>query len=308
MTGHLKISAALQGANVGKVWFDEPISRHASLKLGGRVDALVMPESEVQLAELVRRLKENHLPFLPVGNLTNILVRDGGYRGALISLRGLDRAVCAPAENGRFRIEAQAGAALGRIVGLAADHELTGLEFCAGIPGSVGGAVWMNAGAFGSEIKDVLVFADLIDGEGKKKTLRREEIAFAYRKSNLPANVIICAACFSLSKGHPAQIRDRMAEIVKWRQEKHPLQYPSAGSVFKNLPGMPAGRLIEELGLKGRRLGDVQISKKHANFMINKGQGTASDMLKLIRLVQETVQKERGFFLETEIVVIGEES
>jgi UDP-N-acetylmuramate dehydrogenase len=111
-----------------------------------------------------------------------------------------------------------------------------------------------------------------------------------------------------LSKGHPAQIRDRMAEIVKWRQEKHPLQYPSAGSVFKNLPGMPAGRLIEELGLKGRRLGDVQISKKHANFMINKGQGTASDMLKLIRLVQETVQKERGFFLETEIVVIGEES
>ena len=308
MTGHLKISAALQGANVGKVWFDEPISRHASLKLGGRVDALVMPESEVQLAELVRRLKENHLPFLPVGNLTNILVRDGGYRGALISLRGLDRAVCAPAENGRFRIEAQAGAALGRIVGLAADHELTGLEFCAGIPGSVGGAVWMNAGAFGSEIKDVLVFADLIDGEGKKKTLRREEIAFAYRKSNLPANVILCAACFSLSKGHPAQIRDRMAEIVKWRQEKHPLQYPSAGSVFKNLPGMPAGRLIEELGLKGRRLGDVQISKKHANFMINKGQGTASDMLKLIRLVQETVQKERGLFLETEIVVIGEES
>jgi UDP-N-acetylmuramate dehydrogenase len=245
---------------------------------------------------------------LPVGNLTNILVRDGGYHGALISLRGLDRAVCAPAEDGRFRIEAQAGAALGRIVGLAAENELTGLEFCAGIPGSVGGAVWMNAGAFGGEIKDALVSVTVIDSEGKKKTLRREEIAFAYRKSNLPANVIICAACFSLSKGHPAQIRDRMAEIVKWRQEKHPLQYPSAGSVFKNLPGMPAGRLIEELGLKGRRLGDVQISKKHANFMINKGQGTASDMLKLIRLVQETVQKERGFFLETEIVVIGEES
>jgi len=307
MTGHLKISAALQGANVGKVWFDEPMSRHASLKLGGRVDALVMPESEVQLAELVRRLKENHLPFLPVGNLTNILVRDGGYRGALISLRGLDRAVCAPAEDGRFRIEAQAGAALGRIVGLAAENELTGLEFCAGIPGSVGGAVWMNAGAFGAEIKDVLVFADLIDDGGERKTLRREEIAFSYRKSNLPANVIICGARFALSKGRSEQIRDRVAEIMKWRQEKHPLQYPSAGSVFKNLPGMPAGRLLEELGLKGRRLGDVQISKKHANFMINKGQGTASDMVKLIRLVQEMVQREKGLFLETEIVVIGEE-
>lgn len=308
MTGHLKISAALQGANFGKLWFDEPMSRHASLKLGGRVDALVMPESEDQLEALVRRLKENHIPFLPVGNLTNILVCDGGYRGVLISLRGLDRAMCAPAEDGRFFVDAQAGAALGRIVGLAAESELTGLEFCAGIPGSVGGAVWMNAGAFGSEIKDALVSVTVTDGEGKKKTLRREEIAFAYRKSNLPANVIICGARFALSKGHSGQIRDRMAEIMKWRQEKHPLQYPSAGSVFKNLPGLPAGRLLEEMGLKGRRLGDVQISKKHANFMINKGQGTASDMVKLIRLVQETVQKERGLFLETEVVIIGEES
>ena len=204
-------------------------------------------------------------------------------------------------------IDAQAGAPLGRIVALAAESELTGLEFCAGIPGSVGGAVWMNAGAFGAEIKDVLVFADLIDDGGERKTLRREEIAFSYRKSNLPANVIICGARFALSKGRSEQIRDRVAEIMKWRQEKHPLQYPSAGSVFKNLPGMPAGRLLEELGLKGRRLGDVQISKKHANFMINKGQGTASDMVKLIRLVQEMVQREKGLFLETEIVVIGEE-
>ncbi len=308
MTGHLKISEALRDVKVGKVWFDEPMSRHASLKLGGRVDALAMPESEDQLEVLVRRLKENHILFLPVGNLTNILVRDGGYRGILISLRGLDRVMCSPAEEGRFWIAAQAGAALGRIVGLAAERELTGLEFCAGIPGSVGGAVWMNAGAFGTEIKDVLVSVTVIDGEGKKKTLRREEIAFAYRKSNLPENAVICGACFALSKGHSGQIRDRMAEILKWRQEKHPLQYPSAGSVFKNLPGLPAGRLLEEMGLKGRRLGDVQISKKHANFMINKGQGTASDMVKLIRLVQEAVQKERGLFLETEVVIIGEES
>lgn len=307
MTGPANIAAALKGANIGRVRFNEPMSRHASLKLGGRVDALVLPEHEAQLEEAVRRLREHRIPFLPVGNLTNILVRDGGYRGALISLRGLDRAVCAPANDRRFWIDAQAGAPLGRIVALAAESELTGLEFCAGIPGSVGGAVWMNAGAFGAEIKDVLVFADLIDDGGERKTLRREEIAFSYRKSNLPANVIICGARFALSKGRSEQIRDRVAEIMKWRQEKHPLQYPSAGSVFKNLPGMPAGRLLEELGLKGRRLGDVQISKKHANFMINKGQGTASDMVKLIRLVQEMVQREKGLFLETEIVVIGEE-
>ena len=146
----------------------------------------------------------------------------------------------------------------------------------------------------------------MIDGRGKKKILRREEIAFAYRKSNLPADVIICGARFVLQKGNGAQIRERMAEIMKWRQEKHPLQYPNAGSVFKNLPGLPAGKLIEELGLKGMRLGDVQVSKKHANFIVNKGQGTASDMITLITLIQEKAEKEKGVKLETEIVIVGE--
>ena len=306
MTGHLAISDALKGVAVGKIWFDEPMSRHASLKLGGKVGALVAAENESQLEEIVRRLREKNIPFLPVGNLTNILVRDGGYRGVLLSMRGLDQATCVPGEGGQYFMDAQAGAALGRIVGMAAEEELTGLEFCAGIPGSVGGAVWMNAGAYGTEIKDVVVSVKVMDGVGKKKTLRREEIAFDYRKSNLPADVVVCGARFVLQKGNPPQIRARMAEIIKWRQEKHPLQYPSAGSVFKNQPGLPAGKLIEEMGLKGRRLGDVQVSKKHANFIVNKGQGTASDMEKLIRLIQETVKKERGLDLETEIVIIGE--
>jgi len=306
MTGHQAISDALNGVNVGKIWFDEPMSCHTSLKLGGKVDALVMTENEDQLGEIVQRLRAKNIPFLPVGNLTNILVRDGGYHGVMLWMRGLDQAICESREDGQYFIDAQAGATLAKVVTLAAAEGLTGLEFCTGIPGSVGGAVWMNAGAYGTEIKDVVSTVSVIDGQGKKKILQREEIAFAYRKSNLPTDVIICGARFVLQKGNGAQIKERMAEIMKWRQEKHPLQYPNAGSVFKNLPGMPAGRLIEELGLKGVRRGDVQVSKKHANFIVNKGQGNASDMITLITFIQEMVEKEKGIKLETEIVIIGE--
>jgi UDP-N-acetylmuramate dehydrogenase len=306
MTDGQAIQNALDGLNVGKIWFDEPMSRHTSLKLGGKVDALVMTENEDQLGEVVQRLRAKDIPFLPVGNLTNILVRDGGYRGVLLWMRGLDQAIYGSRENGQYFIDAQAGATLAKVVTLAAAQELTGLEFCTGIPGSVGGAVWMNAGAYGTEIKDVISTVSVMDGQGKKKILQRDEIAFAYRQSNLPAGVIICGVRFNLQKGAGAQIRERMAEIMKWRQEKHPLQYSNAGSVFKNLPGMPAGRLIEELGLKGVRRGDVQVSKKHANFIVNKGQGTASDMITLITFIKEKAEKEKGIKLETEIVIVGE--
>ena len=306
MTDHQAIANALSGLTVGRILYDEPMSRHASLKLGGKVDALVMTENEDQLGEVVQRLREKNIPYLPVGNLTNILVRDGGYRGVMIWMRGLDQVACVFGENGRYYIDAQAGVTLSRVVGLAVVEELTGVEFCTGIPGSVGGAVWMNAGAYGKEIKDIVSTVLVIDDRGEKKILQRGEIAFAYRASNLPADVIICKARFVLHKGSGVQIKERMAEIVKLRQEKHPLQYPNAGSVFKNMPGLPAGKLIEELGLKGVRCGDVQVSKKHANFIVNKGRGTARDMLMLIALIQEKARKDRGVELETEIVVVGE--
>lgn len=307
MTKRQAIADALEGLTIGSVLYDEPMSRHASLRLGGPADALVAADNEDQLSAVVRRLTQKGIAFLPVGNLTNILVRDGGYRGALLWMRGWDQTAVSPGPDGTYFLDAQAGAALGRVVALAAAEALAGVEFCAGIPGSVGGAVRMNAGAYGSEIKDVIVHVTVMDREGRVQKLRREEIAFAYRRSGLPADTVICGARFVLKKGDAGAIRVRMNEIMKWRQEKHPLQYPSAGSVFKNLPGLPAGRLIEELGLKGRRLGDVQISKKHANFIVNKGQGTAADMLELIRLVQETAHRERGVNLEPEIVMIGED-
>lgn len=306
MTSHLAISDALNGVNVGEVWYDEPMSRHASLKLGGKVDALVMTDTEDQLSDVIQRLSIKNIPFLPVGNLTNLLVRDGGYHGVMLWMRGLSQTICGAGEDGKYFIDAQAGVSLSRVVGLAAAEELTGLEFCAGIPGSVGGAVWMNAGAYGTEIKDVVSQVTVMDSEGKKKVLRRDEIAFTYRKSNLPADAIICGARFILAKGNGAQIKERMTEIMKWRQEKHPLQYPNAGSVFKNLPGLPAGKLIEEMGLKGLRHGDAQVSNLHANFIVNKGQATASDVLALIRIIQEKAGKEKGIELETEIVIVGE--
>ena len=306
MAGHQAISDALCGLNIGKIRYDEPMSRHASLKLGGKADALLITESEDQLREVTQRLSKNNIPFLPVGNLTNIVVRDGGYRGVMLWMRGLDRLSSLPGEDGKYFIDAQAGVSLAKVVSLAAAGELTGLEFCSGIPGSVGGAIWMNAGAYGTEIKDVVASVSVIDGSGNKKLLPRDEIAFAYRKSNLPADVIICGARFILKKGNGAEIRERMQEILKWRQEKHPLQYPNAGSVFKNLPGQPAGKLIEDLGLKGMRRGDAQVSKRHANFIVNKGQATAADVLTLIELIKEKARKEKGVELETEIVIVGE--
>jgi UDP-N-acetylmuramate dehydrogenase len=306
MTDRRAIKNALYKAAIGKIWYDEPMSGHASLKMGGRADALALIENEDQLARAVKILKDENISFLPVGNLTNLLVLDGGYRGVLLWMRGLDQAICVAGEQGDNFIDAQAGAALYRIVGLAAENELTGLEFCAGIPGSAGGAVWMNAGAYGAEIKDVISTISVIDGNGKMEVLRREEIGFAYRQTNLPKDIIICGVRLALQKGKGAPIRERMAQIIKWRQQKHPLQYPSAGSVFKNQPGAPAGRLIEELGLKGLRRGDVQVSKMHANFIINKGQGRAADMVGLIEMIKEKAVKEKGIALETEIVIIGE--
>ncbi len=307
MTTAGKIAEALSGLTVSKIIYDAPMASYASLKLGGSADALIAVESEEELALLVGRLRQHGIAFLPVGNLTNILVRNGGYRGALLWMRGLDQFTLIPGQDGRYVLDAQAGVSLGKLVNAAAAEGLTGIEFLAGIPGSAGGAVQMNAGAYGSDIQSVIADVTVIDEMGQKKVLPRDAIAFAYRTSNLPAGVIVCRARFVLQKGDETKIRARMAEILAWRKDKHPLEYPNAGSIFKNLPGLPAGRLIEEAGLKGVRRGDVQVSKKHANFMVNKGQGTPADMIALIVFVRKEVKKARGVDLELELVIIGED-
>ena len=302
-----KIKEALSDIVSGKILYDEPMSSYASFCLGGNADALVFVESEEELIQIVQRLREREINFIPAGNLTNLIVRDGGYRGAILLMKGLNEINCTAAPEGNYCVCAQCGAALSMLVSFAASQELTGLEFCAGIPGSVGGAVWMNAGAYGKEIKDVIQTISLLDSCGVKKTLSREEISFGYRMSGLPAESIILNAQFKLEKGAHEKIKARISEIIKSRQEKHPLNFPSAGSIFKNLPGQPAGRIIEEIGLKGAVCNDAQISTKHANFIVNKGKATASDVLTLIEAIQAKAKSEKGITLETEVVIVGED-
>jgi UDP-N-acetylmuramate dehydrogenase len=304
MAGKKKIQEILGGG--GKIFYDEPMSRHTSLRVGGNADALVAIESEDQLAQMVQRLKKAKINYLPVGNLTNIIVRDGGYRGAILLMSGLKEINCRKTPEGGHFILAQAGAALAKVVAVSVINQLTGLEFCAGIPGSMGGAVWMNAGAFGREMKDVVTEVSFLDRGGQKKTRKREEIIFGYRRSVWPEETIILAVQLTLEKGEGEQIRHRISEIIQMRQEKHPLEYPSAGSIFKNSPGLPAGRLIEEMGLKGKLCGDAEVSPRHANFIVNKGKATAADILALIGFIQDKARKEKGIDLETEVIVIGE--
>jgi UDP-N-acetylmuramate dehydrogenase len=307
MADKSEIKEALSGIVSGKVLYDEPMSRYASLSVGGNADALMFIESEAQLISIVQVLRERKINFLPVGNLTNIIVRDGGYRGAILLMKGLKEISCASTAEGNYLISAQSGVTLSMLVSFAASQEFAGLEFCAGIPGSVGGAVWMNAGAYGKEIKDIVQIISLIDACGVKRTLQRDEISFGYRTSGLPSESIVLNAQFKLKKGQQEQIKGKISEIIKWRQERHPLNLPNAGSIFKNMPGQPAGRLIEEMGLKGASCNDAEVSPKHANFIVNKGRATASDVIALIAEIQKKVKKEKGINLETEVVIVGED-
>jgi len=307
MAGRNEIKEALGNIIAGKILYDEQMSRHTSLNVGGKADALVFVENEGQIVQVVRRLKEKNMTFLPVGNLTNIIVRDGGYRGAILLMSGIKEINYQYTPEGCHLISAQTGAALAKVVSTATAYGLTGLEFCAGIPGSVGGAVWMNAGAYGKEMKDVIETVSFLNAWSEKKTLRREEISFGYRRSGLPPESIILNAQFKLEKGERTKIKEKISEIMQWRQEKHPLDLPNAGSIFKNMPGQPAGKLIEEMGMKGANVGAAQISLKHANFIVNRGKAKASDVLALIELIQSKAKKEKGVILEPEVIIIGED-
>jgi len=289
-----------------EVLFDEPADRHTSLGVGGRIDALVFPESEAQIARLVAFLRLRRIPFLPVGNWTNLIVRDGGYRGVLIALSRLRRLSIGENGDGGILLKAEAGVPLTEMVNLSVRESLTGMEFCAGIPGTVGGAVRMNAGAYGSEIKDVLAMVRLLDPSGGFRIATSDTLNFSYRNLDMPPETIIIGAVFRLRRGSAEEIAARTREIMEKRKEKHPLEFRNAGSVFKNPPGVPAGRLIDEAGLKGLRIGDAQVSEKHGNFIVNRGRATAGDIISLIDLIRQRVFAATGLVLETEVKIIGE--
>ncbi len=289
----------------GKILFDEPMCRHTSIGVGGIADVLIFPRDIEVLSQVISYLKDSSVPFVPVGNCTNLIVRDGGYRGVLVSLRELTAINYQPSD---YRsIYAEAGVPLSKIVDLSIKRSLTGMEFCAGIPGSVGGGVKMNAGASGNELKSVVEMVFLMNGGGEIKIAGENELKFEYRNLDLPEGTVILGARFLLTRGSRKKIQGKISEIINMRRGKHPLEYRSAGSIFKNLPDISAGKIIDDIGLKGIRVGGAKISEKHGNFIVNSGRAKTKEIISLIDMTQKKVLEERGVFLETEVKIIGED-
>ena len=291
----------------GKVLFDECMDRHTSIGVGGRADALAFPESVAELGRIVAFLRAEGISVFFVGNGTNLIVRDDGFRGVIVSTKGLRAVRVEGRGEGRAAILAEAGASLAEVVAVTAREALTGMEFCAGIPGSVGGGIRMNAGAYGSELKDVIESVDLLNGEGNIKSCKRQALQFQYRDLALPEGACVAGGVFVLARGNRDAVEGRIREILRTRSGKHPLQYRNAGSIFKNPKGMPAGRIIDEAGLKGARIGGAQVSEMHGNFIVNLGSATAMDIIGLIEHVQQKVLETKGIALEPEVKIIGEE-
>ena len=286
----------------GKVLFNEPMDRHTSIGVGGMADVLIFPGSTEEFSQIIFYLRDCNVPFIPVGNCTNLIVRDGGYRGVLVSLKELTAIDYQPSS---ISIYAEAGVPLFEIVNLSIKESLTGMEFCAGIPGSVGGGVKMNAGAFGSELKDIVKTVSLMNGRGETKVAVKDELNFEYRNLDLPEGTVILGAKFLLTKGSGEKIQERVSEIISMRKQKHPLEHRSAGSIFKNLPDISAGKIIDDVGLKGKKAGGAKISEIHGNFIVNSGGGKAKDIISLIDMARKRVWEERGVHLETEVKIIG---
>lgn len=281
----------------------EPMKEHTTFRVGGAADIFLLPKDTAELKDALHILKKYDIPTMVIGNGSNLLVRDKGIRGAVIQLYPRMAEVTVTGD----RIEAMGGALLSTVAAKAADAGLTGLEFAAGIPGSIGGAVVMNAGAYGGEMKDVLISVEVLTENLECKTISAEELELGYRHSIVPeAGYIVLSAKMQLQKGDAAAIRSRMAELAEQRREKQPLQYPSAGSTFKRPTGYFAGKLVQDAGLKGKTIGGAQVSEKHSGFLINIGGATAQDILDLIAFCQKEVQEQFGVTLETEVKIVGE--
>ena len=294
-----KFNAELEGIDIR---FNEPLSQYTYTKVGGAADFLVFPRNRYELARIVKFTNRENIPWLVLGNASNIIVRDGGIRGFVIMFDKLNNV----AVDG-YTIEAEAGANLIQTTRIALHHSLTGFEFACGIPGSVGGAVFMNAGAYGGEIGHVLVSCKVLTPEGEIKTLDARDMRFGYRHSLVQeTGDVVISAKFALAPGVHRNIRHEMERLTHLRELKQPLEYPSCGSVFKRPLGHFAGQLISEAGLKGCRIGGVEVSEKHAGFMINVDHGTASDYENLIAHVIKTVKEHSGVTLEREVRIIGE--
>lgn len=280
------------------------LSEYTSFRTGGPADKLAVCTNEEELTSAIGRLRSEEIPFIILGNGSNVLVSDKGIRGAVIVIKSRENDV-EVSEDGM--VSAFSGCSLSRLAMAAAKASLTGLEFASGIPGTLGGGVVMNAGAYGSELKDVIVSARVLTEDGKVLTLSKDELDLSYRHSCIPANgYIVLSACFRLEKGEPDAITGKMKELNARRREKQPLEYPSAGSTFKRPEGYFAGKLIEDAGLKGFTVGGACVSQKHCGFVINKGDATSADIFRLITEVKRRVMECFGVELEPEVKIIGD--
>ncbi|RIW31889.1 UDP-N-acetylmuramate dehydrogenase [Bacillus salacetis] len=284
---------------------DEMLRDHLYTKLGGKADFFITPTTYQEIQNVVKLSNEENIPFTLLGNGSNLIIKDGGIRGIVINLKHLDD-ISISSEGAT--LVAQSGARIIDASRRALAESLSGLEFACGIPGTVGGALYMNAGAYGGEIKDVLDYAYVVDKEGNLVKRLASELDLDYRTSNIPENGdIVLEATFKLKPGNYADIKAVMDDLTYKRESKQPLEYPSCGSVFKRPPGYFAGKLIQDSQLQGTNIGGAEVSTKHAGFIVNKDNATAKDYISLIEHVQKTVKEKFDVELEREVRIIGED-
>jgi len=295
------LRSMIKGCIRGEVHDNEPLSRHTSLKVGGPADLFVIPTDLADLKALMATLGANGIPWMVIGGGYNLLVRDGGYRGAVISLKGFARLEQLDAD----LIVADAGVTTGTLALFAAERGLDGIEFLIGIPGTLGGALTMNAGAHGAALLDRVESLEILRG-GEVAVTERGKLNYGYRFLSLADDEIIVSATFRLALGNIIEIEERIGAYLDHRHKSHRVGYPNAGSFFRNPDGMQAWRLIADAGLSGCRVGGAQVSEVHANFLVNRGGAKAADFIELGRIIKEKVMESCGITLEEEVRIVGE--
>ncbi len=306
---HHHLDSILTGVK-GVVLFNEPMSRHTSFRIGGPAEAMVFPENEAELSRIIRLARAKRVPLFMLGEGTNLLVRDRGVKGIVISLSSRLTGDCFKTitqireEANRVYLYAGAGVSLAALLNYAAQKGLSGLEFTAGIPGSVGGAVIMNAGSYGKEMKDLLDSVRIVDRSGDIVDFPAKGLSLQYRSAHIPG-IAVVGAVFGLQRGDTEKIRATMKGHLLRKKETQPVGTPNAGSVFKNPEGMQAWKLIDSVGMRGASTGKATVSERHTNFIINNGGAKARDVLSLIRLIGSKVERETGVTLELEVRIVG---
>lgn len=309
MDNKMLSEALISMLGAGNVRTGELMKTHTTFRIGGAADYYVTPQAEKQIADVIAFLKKSDIKYIVIGNGSNILVSDEGFRGVVVELgdsfSGFEILQDSQDNSDEVLVKASAGMKLTRLGNQLAANGIAGFEFATGIPGCIGGAVRMNAGAYGGEFKDILVSAKVIDDEGVIRELSADELELGYRTSIVAkSNMIVLEATLKLRKGEPDIIRNNISELAAKRRQKQPLEYPSAGSTFKRPEGYFAGKLIQEAGLKGYRVGGAMVSEKHSGFVINYDNATATDIINLMKDVRKKVYEEFQVTLEPEVKIL----